>query len=45
MKNGDIRYFDHPKFGLLAKVTRYEAAEEDEEMEFEAAPVVLDAAN
>jgi len=45
MKNGDIRYFDHPKFGVLAKVTRYEAAAEDEEMEFEAAPVVLDTAN
>ncbi len=24
MKNGDIRYFDHPKFGLLATVTRLE---------------------
>lgn len=22
MKNGDIRYFDHPKFGILAKTTR-----------------------
>lgn len=24
MKNGDLRYFDHPKFGLLAKVVRLE---------------------
>lgn len=45
MKNGDIRYFDHPKFGVLAKVTRYEVPEEDEEIDFEAAPVVLDATN
>lgn len=22
MKNGDVRYFDHPKFGVIAKVTR-----------------------
>ena len=28
-KNGDIRYFDHPKFGVIAKVTREE--EEPEE--------------
>lgn len=24
MKNGDLRYYDHPKFGLLAKVVRLE---------------------
>jgi hypothetical protein len=24
LKNGELRYFDHPKFGLLAKVTRVE---------------------
>lgn len=24
MKNGDLRYFDHPKFGVLARVTRVE---------------------
>ena len=24
LKNGDTRYFDHPKFGVLAKVTRIE---------------------
>lgn len=23
-KSGDLRYFDHPKFGVLVKVTRYE---------------------
>ena len=22
VKNGDLRYFDNPKFGVLAKVTR-----------------------
>ena len=26
-KNGDIRYFDHPKFGVLAKITRVEDEE------------------
>jgi hypothetical protein len=26
-KSGDLRYFDHPKFGLLAKITRVEEAE------------------
>lgn len=29
VRDGDLRYFDHPKFGLLAKVTRLEEAEED----------------
>ena len=28
VKNGDLRYFDHPRFGLRAKVTRVEQAEE-----------------
>ena len=28
-KSGDLRYFDHPKFGVLAKITRVE--EEPEE--------------
>jgi hypothetical protein len=27
-KSGDLRYFDHPKFGVVAKVTRYEPAEQ-----------------
>jgi hypothetical protein len=22
MRDGDIRYFDHPRFGMLARVTR-----------------------
>lgn len=30
MKNGDLRYFDHPRFGLLAKVTRVEEPQEPE---------------
>jgi hypothetical protein len=29
MKNGDIRYFDHPKFGVIAKITRHEETEEE----------------
>lgn len=28
-KNGDIRYFDHPKFGVVAKVTRVEEEAEE----------------
>ena len=27
LKNGELRYFDHPKFGVLAKVTRVEEPE------------------
>jgi hypothetical protein len=30
LKNGELRYFDHPKFGVLAKVTRVEEPEADE---------------
>ena len=29
-KSGDLRYFDHPKFGVLAKITRVEEPEDDE---------------
>ena len=29
VKNGDIRYFDHPKFGVVARVTRVEKEEEE----------------
>ena len=29
VKNGDIRYFDHPKFGVVAKITRIEEPEEE----------------
>lgn len=30
MKNGDIRYYDHPKFGVVAKITRFEEPQEDD---------------
>ena len=30
LKNGELRYFDHPKFGVLAKVTRVEEPLEDD---------------
>ncbi|MDJ0813675.1 MAG: CsiV family protein [Woeseiaceae bacterium] len=33
LKNNELRYFDHPKFGILAKVTRVEEPEDDEELE------------
>jgi hypothetical protein len=29
IKNGEIRYFDHPKFGVVAKITRVEEAAEE----------------
>ena len=29
-KSGDLRYFDHPKFGVLAKITRVDDPEEEE---------------
>ncbi|HNP64813.1 MAG TPA: CsiV family protein [Woeseiaceae bacterium] len=28
-RNGELRYFDHPRFGVLAKITRVEEAEDD----------------
>ncbi len=31
VRNGDLRYFDHPKFGVLARITRIEEPEEDDE--------------
>jgi len=34
LKNGELRYYDHPKFGVLAKVTRVED-DEDENGEVE----------
>lgn len=42
VKNGDVRYFDHPKFGVIAKVTRVEEPEENPEEDPEAgsAPLV-----
>lgn len=30
-KNGDMRYFDHPKFGILAKVVRVEKPDDGED--------------
>ena len=30
-RNGELRYFDHPKFGVLAKITRVEAEEETDD--------------
>ena len=30
LKNGELRYFDHPKFGVLAKVTRVEEPKEED---------------
>lgn len=30
-KNGEIRYFDHPKFGVIAKVTRFEVEEVEQQ--------------
>jgi len=29
VKNGELRYFDHPKFGVIAKVTRVEEQQEE----------------
>ncbi|MBT8088516.1 MAG: peptidoglycan binding protein CsiV [Gammaproteobacteria bacterium] len=29
LRNGEVRYFDHPKFGVLAKVTREESDESE----------------
>ncbi len=30
IRNGELRYFDHPKFGVLAKITRFEEEPEPE---------------
>ena len=35
LKNGELRYYDHPKFGVLAKVTRVEETEEEDPAESE----------
>lgn len=29
LKNGELRYYDHPKFGVLARVSRVDAEEDD----------------
>jgi hypothetical protein len=41
LKNGDIRYFDHPKFGVIAKMMRIEDAPEEEEEAAGLRPLVL----
>ena len=41
-KNGDTRYFDHPRFGVIARVTRIEEPEEGEEDEESGDAVMLD---
>ncbi|MEQ9561356.1 MAG: CsiV family protein, partial [Woeseiaceae bacterium] len=28
-KSGDLRYFDHPKFGVIVRITRYEPTENE----------------
>jgi hypothetical protein len=33
VRNGELRYFDHPKFGVLAKITRVEEEEDASEDE------------
>lgn len=33
LKNGELRYYDHPKFGVLALVTRIEEEEEEESLD------------
>ena len=33
VKNGEIRYFDHPQFGVVAKVSRVEESEDDGDMD------------
>ena len=32
LRNGELRYYDHPRFGLLAKVTRVEESEDGSEL-------------
>lgn len=32
-RNGELRYFDHPKFGVLAKITRVEEEEPDSDVD------------
>ena len=39
MKNGELRYFDHPKFGVLARVSRIENEETVEDGELLGYPV------
>ena len=39
MKNGELRYFDHPKFGVLAQVSRVEEEEPPEDSELLGYPI------
>jgi hypothetical protein len=39
LRNGELRYYDHPKFGLLARATRVEETEEPETGELLGYPV------
>ncbi len=41
IKNGEIRYYDHPKFGVIAKVMRVEKAEDSDENEMAESPQLL----
>lgn len=34
-RNGELRYYDHPKFGVLAKITRVEEEDLDEQALFD----------
>ena len=44
VKNGELRYFDHPKFGVLARIARVEEPEEEELEESESAQTLLSSA-
>ena len=41
VKNGELRYFDHPKFGVVTKITRVEKVEEEELDDSEATDPLL----
>ena len=32
LRNGELRYYDHPRFGLLARVTRVEESDDGSEL-------------
>jgi len=40
-RNGEIRYYDHPKFGVLARISRVEEPEEDPDGEQETGAALL----
>jgi hypothetical protein len=33
VRNGELRYYDHPKFGVIAKITRIEEEAPEEELD------------